>query len=69
MPNSQNSPNYQSQADMDGMKEKMIGPENIGKIVICGSEVNGLIDSGSQITLVSESFYRSSVFESVTRIR
>ena len=59
MPNSQNSPNYQSQADMDGMKEKMIGPENIGKIVICGSEVNGLIDSGSQITSVSESFYRS----------
>ena len=44
---------------MDDRKEKMIGPENIGKVIICGLEVNGLIDSGSQITSVSESFYRS----------
>ena len=41
------------------MKKAMIGPPNVAKIVICGSETNGLVDSGSQITSISESFYRS----------
>ena len=59
MPSAHNGPNYNSHADMDDSKEKMIGPENIGKVIICGLEVNGLIDSGSQITSVSESFNRS----------
>ena len=44
---------------MEDMKKAMIGPPNVAKIVICGSETNGLVDSGSQITSISESFYRS----------
>ncbi|MCG7876441.1 MAG: pol polyprotein, partial [Candidatus Thiodiazotropha endolucinida] len=37
----------------------MVGPANVGKIVICGTETTGLIDSGSMVSSISESFYQS----------
>ena len=37
----------------------MVGPANVGSIKICGTETTGLIDSGSMISSLSESFYRS----------
>ena len=30
-------------------KKKMVGPANVGRILICGVETTGLIDSGSMI--------------------
>ena len=39
----------------------MIGPPNEGKIEINGLEALGLIDTGSQVTCVSETFYKSMV--------
>lgn len=39
--------------------ERMVGSSNEGDIVICGVKTIGLIDSGSMITSVSESFYDS----------
>ena len=37
----------------------MVGPANVGRLLICGVEITGLIDSGSMISTTSESFYRS----------
>ena len=37
----------------------MVGPANVGRLLICGVETTGLIDSGSMISTISESFYRS----------
>ena len=37
----------------------MVGNANEGVANICGIETKVLVDSGSMITLVSESFYRS----------
>ena len=37
----------------------MVGPANVGRILICGVETTGLIDSGSMISTISESLYRS----------
>ena len=37
----------------------MVGSANEGLISICGVETRGLIDSGSMITSISESFYKS----------
>ena len=37
----------------------MIGKANEGKAFICGVETNVLVDSGSMITLISESLYNS----------
>ena len=41
------------------MLQKMVGPANVGKIIICGTETTGLIDSGSMVSSISESFYKS----------
>ena len=37
----------------------MVGSANENLISICGVETRGLIDSGSMITSISESFYKS----------
>ena len=37
----------------------MVAPANVGGLLICGVETTGLIDSGSMITPISESFYRA----------
>ena len=37
----------------------MVSPSNVGRIMISGAETTGLIDSGSMISLLSESFYIS----------
>ena len=38
--------------------KKMVGPSNVSKILICGVETTGIINSGSMISTISESFYR-----------
>ena len=42
-----------------GSAEKLIGPSNVSDIFICGAKTSGLIDTGSQITSLSETFYNS----------
>ena len=44
---------------MSEFKKKMVGSANVGRILICGVETAGLIDSGSMISTIAESFYRS----------
>lgn len=53
------SPNCDSTDSTSEFKKKMVGPANVGSIKICGSETTGLIDSGSMVSSISESFYRS----------
>ena len=58
MPTSTNSPNYNS-GENRHVLQKMVGPANVGKIIICGTETTGLVDSGSMVSSFSESFYKS----------
>ena len=37
----------------------MVGPENESDISICGVNTRGLIDTGSMVSSVSQSFYES----------
>ena len=39
--------------------DRMVGSSNESEITVCGSKTLGLIDSGSMITFISESFYDS----------
>ena len=57
--NLNSSPNCESTECTSGFKKKMVGPANVGRILICGVETTGLIDSSSMISTISESFYRS----------
>ena len=38
---------------------RLVGEANESLVTVCGVETKGLIDSGSMVTSVSESFYRS----------
>ena len=37
----------------------LIGPANETEVIIDGKKVNALLDTGSQITLISESYYKN----------
>ena len=37
--------------------DRLVGSANESEIVICGVKTSGLIDTGSKITSISESFY------------
>ena len=41
------------------LKQNLIGKANESLVLLNGQEVDALVDSGSMITTVSESFYRS----------
>ena len=41
----------------------LVGPANETEIILDGKKVNSLLDSGSQVTLVSESYYREHLSE------
>ena len=36
---------------------RMVGTLNEGDVFVCGTKTSGLIDSGSSVTTISESFY------------
>ena len=57
--NLNSSPNCESTEGTSEFRKKMVGPANVGSIKICGNETTGLIDSGSMVSSISESFYRS----------
>jgi hypothetical protein len=44
---------------VSNLVDRMVGKANQGKAVICGMEADVLVDSGSMITLISESLYNS----------
>ena len=41
------------------LADRIVGKANEGVAVICGVETKVLVDSGSMITLVSETFYNN----------
>ena len=41
--------------------ERMVGSANEGELTVCGVKTTGLIDSGSMVTSISESFYETLV--------
>ena len=53
-----NSPSVSTESKPDSV-EKLIGPPNVSDIIVCGVKTLGLIDTGSQIISLSESFYNS----------
>ena len=55
---STNSPSTKEE-EKKSFFSRLVGCSNIGDIVINGKETSGLVDTGSQITSVSESFYKS----------
>ena len=57
--NLNSSPNCESTEGTSVFRKKMVGPANVCSIKICGNETTGLIDSGSMVSSISESFYRS----------
>ncbi|MEW8548759.1 MAG: hypothetical protein AB2693_35110 [Candidatus Thiodiazotropha sp.] len=57
MPNSTISPC--NSCENRHVLQKMVGPANVGKITICGTETMGLIDTGLMVMSISKSFYKS----------
>ena len=53
------SPNCENTKCTSEFKNKLVGRANVGRILICGVETTRLINSGSIISTISESFYRS----------
>ena len=51
-------PSVSAESNTDSA-EQLIGPPNVCDIFICGAKTSGLIDTGSQISSLSESFYNS----------
>ena len=51
------SPGTKKEEKRSSFFSRLVGCSNVGDIVINGQETSGLVDTGSQITSVSESFY------------
>ena len=55
--NKEGSPNVNSSKPT--LLGRMVGSSNEGDVFVCGTKTSGLIDSGSSVTTICESFYDS----------
>ena len=54
--NDEESPNVSPRPTLLG---RMVGTSNEGDVFVCGTKTSGLIDSGSSVTTICESYFDS----------